>query len=356
MKKKLIPIICSALALLLFAGCKKDSDTVTAGSGKAAVLTASANTLLLSGATAANNAVTFNWTKADYSYNAAIQYTLQIDKKGNNFAAPKGYAIDASAMSQPLTVGDLNNALVLMGFTPDVAAGMEVRVKSELRPDKDVLYSNVLELMVTPYPVIINYPSIYVPAAYQGWVPATAERLSSVKSDSYYEGYVYFGDAANLVFKFTTDTQWTATYGWASSTNTDVYAGGTMSNGASGNLFVPSTGYYLLKADLTKNTWEAFKTTFGVIGDATPRGWDADTDMTFDPATKEWKVTLNLIGGKVIKFRANDDWAINYGNNDTPNGFLKADGKDITVDASGNYTIILKLGNPGNYTYTLTKN
>jgi len=356
MKNKFIPIVFSALALLLFAGCKKDADNVTAGTGKPAVLTATTNTLVLTSAGAAANAVTFSWTKADYNYNAAIQYTLEIDKKGNNFAAPKNYAIDASAMSQPLSVGDLNNALVLMGFTPDVASVMEARVKSELRADKDVVYSNVLEITVTPYPVIVSYPSIYVPAAYQGWAPATAERLSSTASDSYYEGYVYFGDAANLVFKLTTDTQWTTTYGWASSTNSDVYSGGTMSIGASGNLFVPATGYYLLKADLTKNTWEAFKTTFGVIGDATPGGWDRDTDMAFDPATKEWKVTLNLVGGKVIKFRANDDWSINYGNNATPNGFLKLNGGDIAVAASGNYTIILKLGNPGNYTFTLTKN
>jgi len=356
MKHKLLPIIFSALALLLVNGCKKDSVNVTAGDGKPAVLTASASTLLLTSATAADNAVTFSWTKADYNYNAAIQYTVQIDKKGNNFASPKAYAIDASAISQQLTVADLNNALVLMGFAPGAAAVMEARLKSELRTDKDVLYSNVLELTVTPYAVIVDYPSIYVPAAYQGWVATTAERVSSILDDKTYEGYVYFGDAANLIFKFTTDTQWSTTYGWASSTSTDIYAEGTMSSTASGNLFVPATGYYLLKADLNKNTWSAAKASFGIIGDATPGGWDADTDMVFDPATKEWKVTLNLIGGKVIKFRANDAWTINYGDNAPANGFLKLNGGDIPVTATGNYTVVLKLGNPGNYTYTLTKN
>lgn len=356
MKKRILPIIFSALALLLFNGCKKDSTNVTAGDGKPAVLTASASTLVLTSAAAADNAVTFSWTKADYNYNAAIQYTLQIDKKGNNFASPKAYAIDASAASQQLSVADLNNALVLMGFAPGSASVLEARLKSELRTDKDVLYSNLLELTVTPYPVIINYPSLYVPAAYQGWLPATAERVSSVLDNKYYEGYVYFGDAANLIFKFTTDTQWTTSYGWASSTNTDSYAEGTMSSTASGNLFVPATGYYLLTADLNTNKWSAAKTSFGVLGDATPGGWDADTDMVFDPATKEWKVTLNLIGGKVIKFRANDAWTINYGENAPSNGFLKLNGGDISVAATGNYTVILKLGNPGNYSYTLTKN
>ena len=356
MKPKLIPIIFSALALLLFNGCKKDAANITVGEGTPAVLTASASTLVLSSAAAADNAVTFSWTKADYNYNAAIQYTLEVDKKGNNFAAPKTYAIDASAMTQQLSVGDLNNALVLMGFAPGAASILEARVKSELRADQDVLYSNVLEMTVTPYPVLINYPSLYVPAAYQGWLPATAERVSSVLDNKYYEGYVYFGDTANLIFKFTSDTQWTTTYGWASSTNTDIYAEGTMTSTASGNLFVPATGFYLLTADLNTSKWTATKTVFGVLGDATPGGWDTDTDMVFDPATKEWKVTLNLVGGKVIKFRANDAWTINYGENKVPNGFLVLNGGDIAVTATGNYTIVLKLGNPGNYTYTLTKN
>lgn len=356
MKHKLIPIIFSALALLLVNGCKKDSVNVTASDGKAAVLTASASTLVLTSAAALDNAVTFNWSKADYGYSAAIQYTLQIDKKGNNFAAPKEYAIDASAALQKLSVADLNNALILMGFSPGAASAAEVRLKSELRANENTLYSNVLALTVTPYPVIIVYPSLYVPAAYQGWAPATAERVSSVLDNKVYEGYVYFGDAANLVFKFSSDTQWTTTYGWASSTNTQVYAGGTMSSTASGNLFVPSAGYYLLTANLNDNSWTANKTAFSIIGDATPGGWDADTDMVFDPLAKEWKVTVNLVGGKAVKFRANHDWAINYGNNAPANGFLKLNGADIIISAAGSYTVVLKLGNPGNYSYTITKN
>lgn len=356
MKNKLIPIIFSALALLLVNGCKKDSVNVIAAEGKPATLNASVSTLVLTSAAATANAVTFSWNKADYGYKAAIQYTVQMDKKGNNFVSAKEYVIDASAVSQQLTVADLNNALVLMGFSPGSASELEVRLKSELRTDENTLYSNVLTLTVTPYPVIIVYPSLYVPAAYQGWVPSTAERVSSVLDNKEYQGYVYFADAANLVFKFTADLQWTTTYGWASSTNSDIYAGGTMSSTASGNLFVPSTGYYLLTANLNNNSWTATKTTFSIIGDATPGGWDADTDMTFDAVSKEWKVTVNLIGGKAVKFRANHDWTINYGNNKIPNGFLVKDGSDIIVTAAGSYTVALKLGNPGNYSYTITKN
>lgn len=356
MKHKILPIIFGALALLLVNGCKKDAVNVTATDGKAATLTASANTIVLTSATAAANAVTFSWAKADYGYHAAIRYTVQLDKKGNNFSSPKEFAIDAADITKPLSVADLNNSLVLMGFTPGVAGGLEVRLKSELLANVNALYSNVLSFTVTPYAVFVVYPSLYVPAAYQGWVPATAERISSVLDNKAYEGYVYFGDAANLVFKYTSDTQWTTTYGWASSTNSDSYAGGTMSSSANGNLFVPAAGYYLLTANLNTNNWSATKMAFSIIGDATPGGWDADTDMVFDATAKEWKITVNLVGGKSVKFRGNHDWTINYGDNKPANGFLKLNGENIPVTASGNYTIALKLGNPGNYTYTITKN
>ncbi len=78
--------------------------------------------------------------------------------------------------------------------------------------------------------------------------------------------------------------------------------------------------------------------------------------MTFSSATQEWKITTNLVGGKKIKFRANDAWDINYGDNAPANGFLKLNGADITVPADGNYTVILNLSNPGNYSYSITKN
>lgn len=357
MKPNLIRLLIGAMALFIIAGCKKDAVLITAQTGTAATLTASASSIVLTEATASNEAVSFSWTKADYSYHAAIQYALQIDKKGNNFASPKEYGIDAATSTQALTVGNLNNALVLLGFTPNVAADMEVRVKSQLATNQSILYSNVLTFTVTPYPIIVVYPSLYVPAAYQGWTVSTAERVSDFTAEeNSYEGYVYFGDAANLIFKFTTDSNWSTTYGWASSTNTDIWSGGTMSSTASGNLFVPSTGYYLLTAKTDTNGWSATKTTFGIVGDGVSGGWEGDTEMTYNTELKVWSATTNLIGGKVIKFRANHAWLINYGDNDKPNGFLKLDGANITVPVSGNYTIVLNLSNPGNYTYSLTKN
>jgi hypothetical protein len=94
---------------------------------------------------------------------------------------------------------------------------------------------------------------------------------------------------------------------------------------------------------------------WGVIGDATPGGWDADTDMTFKPGkgNYEWTITLPLEGGKAFKFRENDGWAVNMGPAGSDNK-LKQDGGNITVPTSGNYLVTLKL-EPAGYTYTIEK-
>src|SRR4030095_1660847 len=84
------------------------------------------------------------------------------------------------------------------------------------------------------------------------------------------------------------------------------------------NFKVSPPGYYKVNADLNDNTWTATKTSWGLIGDATPGGWGADTDMTYDATEKKWKITLDL-DAKDIKFRANDDCPINFGD-DGANG------------------------------------
>jgi hypothetical protein len=58
--------------------------------------------------------------------------------------------------------------------------------------------------------------------------------------------------------------------------------------------------------------------------------------MTWDAVKGVLKVTLNLTVGS-IKFRANDDWAINYGG--TNLGALVPGGDNIAIATAGNYTL-----------------
>jgi starch-binding outer membrane protein SusE/F len=82
--------------------------------------------------------------------------------------------------------------------------------------------------------------------------------------------------------------------------------------------------------------------TVGLIGPASPiGGWGSDTTMTQDPAdTSIWSATLHLTAGK-CKFRANDDWAINWGGSGFPTGIGTQNGPDIEIVNPGEYYIEL---------------
>jgi len=103
------------------------------------------------------------------------------------------------------------------------------------------------------------------------------------------------------------------------------------------NLSTPNEYTYTV---IPNNTW-------GLIGSATPDAWNSDQDMIHSNGV--WTITLDLIVGE-MKFRADNDWPVNYGGTD---GSIFRDGANIAIAEAGNYTVTLNLMNN---TYTVTKN
>jgi hypothetical protein len=185
-----------------------------------------------------------------------------------------------------------------------------------------------------------DYPVIYVPGAHQGWDPAAAPTLGSVNSDDIYDGYVWFDEG--IEFKFTQGPNWDVNWG-------DDGADGTLEpDGA--NLVAAEAGYYRLNVDVNTLTYTMTATEWGLIGDATPGGWDNSTDMTYDAATDSWSAEVSLEAAS-FKFRANNGWDINLGD-DGADDILEYDGANIPVETAGKYLITLYLGAP-DYTYTM---
>ncbi len=83
----------------------------------------------------------------------------------------------------------------------------------------------------------------------------------------------------------------------------------------------------------------------GIIGSATPGGWDTDTDMT-DKGDGTFEVTMDFVDG-AAKFRANDSWEVNWGAAAFPSGTGVQNGPDIPVPA-GRYKVTF---NPGTGEY-----
>lgn len=330
-------LLLSTTAVMLW-GCEKEETRAVATDGKAATLTASATTLVLTKPNASNTAVTFTATKADFGFQAAVAYTLQLAVKGTNFASPKEIALDAKALSKTYTVIDLNALFLSMGLPTSVNSNVEARVKSTISATAAPVYSNVIGMVVNPYPLI---SFIYVPGDYQGWNPSTADSLISPTSNGIYEGIIRYPTGGSFEFKITPAKNWNVAYGDAGT--------GKISTTAGGNLKVPGAGTYKLVADLNANTFVATPHSWSIIGDATAGGWGADTDMRYHNGRQQWELTTVLIGGKELKFRLNKDWGTNYGGS---GGVLANGGANIPVPSNGTYLITFSLATNS---YTLTK-
>jgi len=176
-----------------------------------------------------------------------------------------------------------------------------------------------------------------------GWDPAASFPFRKLE-DGKFE--VYSPITANGEFKFLQTQSWDGDWGDNKTTT------GVLEQNDEQNCKVTDEGFYKINCDFTTGKWTALKTSWGLIGSATPGGWDSDTDMT-KASDFGWTITLDLIAGE-IKFRANDGWDINFGDNGA-DGSLEGGGANIAIAEAGNYTITMELA-PTGYTYTVKKN
>ena len=284
--------------------------------------------------------IKINWS--DYSAGIDVKYTVDLAKKGGNFT---NLGTVNSTVANPLRTLELSSkdfvfALLNSGASANVQSEFDVKVTSETTSAGGTitLVSNVVTFKATPYEVT-SY--LYAPGAYQNWNVETAESLISPKSDGIYTGYIKFTDP-NSEFKITPARTWTNSYG----TNDNIHI---IYNGGD-NLKAPNTGYQKLTVNTNTLVFSLEAYSWGLVGDATPGGWDVDTDMTWNSANQTREIAnVALAGGKEMKFRLNDAWTTNYGG---ANGNLAAGGDNIKVAESGNYKIVFDLTN---LKYTVTK-
>ncbi len=87
---------------------------------------------------------------------------------------------------------------------------------------------------------------------------------------------------------------------------------GTLTADGGPNIDGVEAGFYFVQVDLKEMTYKlTLVNTISIIG--TVRGnWDTDIDMTYNENLKCWEAREALNAGE-FKFRANHDWAINWG-------------------------------------------
>ncbi len=296
-----------------------------------------------------NTIFTIIWNSADYDVPTAINYVVEFAKAGTDFAEPFT-AGSTSNTYLSLNIGEFNGAAVSAGLMPFSQEELEVRITSTVgRLASTPQVSEPITILVKAFTT--DLPKISVPGNHQGWNPATAPTLAASgfgKTD--YVGYVWLDGG----HKFTAPNDLGA-FNWDLNWGDDGTFTGKLKENAADNCNASVAGYYYVQADTDKLTYKETAVSWGVIGAATPTGWDSDTNLNYNAVTKTLEVDINLIPG-AFKFRGNNEWgAFDLGTVDA-DGLLQGGG-DLTFDgAAGNYHLVLDLSNPRAYTFTLTPN
>lgn len=336
---------------LLLLACKKDINQTVKTDGIAPVITLTPATVVLTSATANDTVSTIAWTRADFGYKAAVNYTVELVKTGNPFIAAK--TVNVGNATQLKYIGAvLNEAAIGLGIAAGTTGVIDIRIKSSLS-DSTFIYSAIAKLTVTAYQV--EFPALLVRGGNAWITPITRTKgfvLTSPNYDGKYEGYInlpnadgYGGDALKLQVQ-STGVQ----YGWGGSST-------TMAAGAGGNLwFTPAPNYMKVNADVNAGTVNFVPVRFYLSGDH--NGWSTSaTPMTFDPVNHQWIATnVAFTAGNKFVFTSNNSYDISYKVN-AEGKLLYAgppnwDGTNISAPGTGSYTVILDMSaGDGSYTY-----
>ena len=330
----------------LFAACSDDNDSNPTLQQPSTFTLNEPGYAALTVDLATSTGLPFTWSQPDYGFPVAAEYQLQVSLDGNfttdlasvaeGEETSANYATLASYYTEPkgsMNPDQLSNAINKMsGWTeenvPDRAT-VYVRATS-VTPGASTIYSNVVTISVVPNLVVApSYKEfIYEIGNESGW--ATAYPMRSPNQDGIYTSFNWLNNS----FKFKPNADdWNGDWGQdpAGDYGTLVVDGEEDCNNPDGSFpdKVQPEGFYQIQVSLVDMTWSITPiTSVSIIGNF--NGWADDVDMTYDQAEGCWKVTTDGVDGE-YKFRANHDWAINWGGTENE---LTQDGSNLNGDGA----------------------
>ncbi len=165
-----------------------------------------------------------------------------------------------------------------------------------------------------------------------GW--GTSHALYGPADDGKYTGFYYLD--GEYKFKPNAD-DWDNDLEYVDGTATS----GTLTADGGPNCPDPGAGFYMIDLDAGALTFSLTKIeSVSIIGGFNE--WSGDEEMTYNMDEGCWEVTTDAVSGE-FKFRANHDWAINWGGD--VNG-LTQDGSNLSI-TEGSHTFKLYLSYNG---------
>ena len=171
-----------------------------------------------------------------------------------------------------------------------------------------------------------------------GW--GTSHALAGPANDGKYKGYYYLN--GEFEFKPNADN-WDDDLEYVSGTTTS----GTLTDAGGPNCPDPGEGFYEIFLDAGALNYTLTKIeSVSMIGGFNE--WASDLEMTYNAEEGCWEVTTDQVSGE-YKFRANHDWAINWGGDVKG---LTQDGANLSIDG-GSHTFKLYLSYNGAHKLTI---
>lgn len=359
--KKIIKILfLSFVGSLLIFSCRTSDDLLTLNETLPSKIddVAVSNFVLQEPAADSNPLLlTVTWTETQFRLNSdvtnptpsgPVNYLLQMDKGGNNFATPVVVA-STTGLSSDLFLKDINAILLAkLHAIPEVQNAVELRIMANYGTSQSVVSTNILKLNITPFKPVVAVDPIYLTGDMNGFDNTNTDFLmfrdSNNKDD---RTYTYTGKlAANTYYKFTPKESLGTYKAYCRKDDTTMI----YEESSGGAFYNQNERYVTIKintqslaytiVDYAGPNKDKFYNTMGPIGNFC--NWDNEPLMkksAYDG--HQWNGTFSLDVATALKFRGNRDWANNWGGKDTefPYGKAVFDGPGANLTVTGKYRI-----------------
>lgn len=288
----------------LITSCDSYEEDYTPGKTDKPVLKTTAASVELKQKQAGTTAFTLSWTAgSNDGTNSGINYTIEIDQKGNNFSGPYSIEAGKGAYNNNFNVENLNNLLRNdFSISAGAPAELEFRIVSQaLDTSVDADTSNVVSITMTPYEPLPIPATLYMvgDATPNGWDNANPTAMTRSANDA--SVFSWQGQFSNGELKFITDIgTWLPSY-QKGADDTSLLLRTDFGQ--------PDEKFKIAQAGLYKVTVDVIELSFAIealavspfselwiVGSAVPKGWDIDhADMMVQSLSDPFVFSFNEV-------------------------------------------------------------
>ncbi|MBR3774410.1 MAG: SusE domain-containing protein [Alistipes sp.] len=307
-----------------------------------------------------------NWTAARFEYGTNPLYKVEIVY---NDGARQELASGMAAQKFSMAPSTLNSTLIALGCPKDAASDVQFIVTSYLEGEgAPQLESTAVTVTVTTYTP--SYPEfVQLCGDFGGHAWNTESALPILKGDAntgVYHGVVsIYGQEWGFKVIYTNPKDQSVVWmGGTATSEAEPYtfsisaSAGNMMQVADGAGGVEGTFVFYLDLAAAQLTM-APVSSIGLIGSATEKGWDGQTNFVYNPETGAMELKGVTLGEGAYKVRVNDNWGNPW---EDPYAYnLGGDPNDMTFGGSdipsepGVYDITMNLSTSANYALTFAK-